>query len=112
MNEKPDVKDKIGDRIGVIASATETDLELFGYGVRLPDEIPVGAVGPGAEMIILLKRKNPCFLLDSGQKVYGCEAWWAPEDVIKKIAESKRVVYLDIEKVRKEVKIILNNEAI
>lgn len=74
---------KVGERVGAIASADETSIIMFGFGVRVEDEVPTDAQGEQAEMCKLLKRKNPCLLLDSGKKVYGCECWWGLEADIK-----------------------------
>lgn len=104
MNEKPEIKDKVGDRIGCVCSADEKTIQLFGYGVRLEDEVPIEAIGPMAEVAVLMKRKNPCILLDSGQKIYGCECWWAPEDIIKANAATREVIPVNIDSVREEWK--------
>jgi len=54
-----------GVKVGVLSPDMRT---LLGYGIYEGDfEHPV------------LKRLNPRMLLDSGERVWGCECWWGAE---------------------------------
>ena len=91
----------IGDRVGAILSADSENVNLFGYGIRLEDEIPVGAGGMGS-MLAGAGMKNPTILLDSGEKVFGCECWWASEEEVKSMIADRTVTIISPEKARKE----------
>lgn len=72
---------KIGDRVGAIMSADSEKVELFGYGVYSGDvEIPG------------LPFKNPEIKLDNGRVVRGYECWWGPEDKVKAMIGTKKVI--------------------
>jgi hypothetical protein len=73
---------QVGDRAGAIFRAGDGKIELFGYGIYQGEQIPdleLNVMFMGGPM----EHENPCILLDSGEKVYGCECWWAPEEQIK-----------------------------
>ena len=84
----------IGERCGAIQSADEKTVHLFGYGVRIEDEVPTGAGGMG-EMLVEDGVRNPCILLDSGERVYGCESWWASEAKVKEWIGDREVVMVN-----------------
>ena len=94
-----------GGRVGCILSANEGAVLLLGYGVYEGDDIPYGAVGPLAEQIISVERRNPKIVLDGGKVVWGCECWWGPEEQVKQAVSTaektgKTVVLTDIDDVR------------
>jgi hypothetical protein len=91
---------EIGERVGAILDGDEKQVRFFGYGVRVEDEVPVGAGGMG-ELLVEMGRKNPTILLDSGEKVYGCECWWGSEEKIKKSIGSREVVIVTPAEARK-----------
>lgn len=72
---------KIGDRVGAMASATDSEVVMFGYGIYEGDHVPppeiIGPLGPVAP------RSNPKIKLDSGEIVWGCECWWGDEEGVK-----------------------------
>ena len=88
---------KVGDRVGAICgSAGASDaVEVFGYGVyegRFPySEEPSGAL---QEMVAQEGLPNPRILLDGGERVWGCECWWGPEDEIRGRLSGRTVVLI------------------
>lgn len=93
---------KVGERVGAIMSRKEGTIKLFGYGVRIVDEVPEGAAELGG-FLSAIEITNPTILLDSGKKVYGCECWWGPEEKIKKLCEGVGLVEevdIDAERLR------------
>ena len=71
---------KAGARVGAIRDATDSKVNMFGYGVydgdiKHPD----------------LGFPNPRITLDDGRIVWGCECWWGPEEKIKKIIGDRTV---------------------
>jgi hypothetical protein len=81
----------IGQRVGAIESNTDTEVNFFGYGIRIEDEIPSENSGGFGPMLHELGRTNPTILLDSGEKVYGCECWWGSEALIKQMVKGKKI---------------------
>lgn len=69
---------QIGERVIAFQSFKEGVLKLIGYGKYLGDEIPDEKAGGLCQMLREEGIKNPCIVLDSGEKVYGAECWWAP----------------------------------
>jgi hypothetical protein len=95
---------KIGDRVGALLSEHEGTASLLGYGVYMGDHIPDDfAVGLWAEEAREFQLANPKIVLDSGQTVWGCECWWGPEEQIKKSITGKKIVEVDIDKVRAKI---------
>lgn len=101
MSDTSGAMEAIGSRVGVIAYEKDFTIYLIGYGIRVEDEIPIGAGGL-ANILIEGGLKNPTILLDSGEKVYGCECWWGPEEYVKIYCESprKKVVLMSLEELR------------
>ena len=92
---------KVGDRVGAILKANEDTVWLFGYGTYEGQAVPDESLGvkdfAGGPMTHL----NYCLKLDSGKLVFGCECWWGPEEYIKSLVTSCRVVIVaDIEEER------------
>lgn len=76
---------KVGERVGVIISADKETVRLAGYGTYegyLPS--PMGF-------------PNPCIKLDNGQKVWGFESWWGPEEQVKKSIGTRQVVIEELD---------------
>jgi len=72
-----------GERVGAIFGQTIERMEFFGYGIYEGDKIP----DPRLNVMFLgapVEHPNPSILLDSGERVYGCECWWGEEEAIKK----------------------------
>ena len=89
----------VGSRVGAMASATQTEVTMFGYGVYEGDEVPPSEViGPFGKMT----SPNPKIKLDSGDVVWGCECWWGPEDAIKKKIGDRKVVTITHAEYRKK----------
>lgn len=70
----------IGDRVGAILSADHDEINVFGFGVYIDDEVPPIAVN---SYLHNCGRTNPKIELDSGHIVWGCECWWGAEDEIQ-----------------------------
>lgn len=94
----------IGERVGALLKGDSNCIWLFGYGVYAGEQIPEPSLNVrmfGAPM----DHANPCIVLDSGKKVYGCECWWAGEaDVKNWCANVPTVIDVDIEEERRKVK--------
>ncbi len=74
---------KIGERAGALLSGNNNEVKVLGYGVYIGEEVPVGAGGFMGEAMAEEGITNPCIELDSGEKVYGCECWWGPEEQMR-----------------------------
>jgi hypothetical protein len=74
---------KVGERAGAIQSLDSTAgiVNLYGYGVY-EGYLPLPKRFDGLSGV-----ENPCILLDSGERVYGMECWWAEEARIKEMVE-------------------------
>lgn len=81
---------KKGDRVGAIlgVSASDKVVELLGFGVYMGREVPPSSGGWMAEALAEEGMRNPKIELDSGETVWGCQCWWAPEEKVKKRLES------------------------
>jgi hypothetical protein len=93
---------ELGERVGAVAFTTEKEIHLYGYGVYQ------GEITPDEEekvriFGIPMDHPNPCILLDSGLRVYGCECWWGPETKIQQMSKGLQVVNVDIVAARKAV---------
>lgn len=77
----------IGDRVGAICGTKKDGtLKVYGYGVYEGEKVPeVPEDSRGMAIAFQLGEvTNPCILLDSGERVYGCECWWGTEEAIAK----------------------------
>jgi hypothetical protein len=76
---------KIGDRVGAILGSKGKIVEFIGYGIYEGNFL-VGpeAAGELAKMCQAIGHENPRILLDSGERVWGCECWWGSESEVKK----------------------------
>ena len=77
-------KYRVGGRVGAVLRMDKSGVELFGYGTYEGLQVPVGAVGWMAEILVEQSQGNPCIKLDSGKLVYGCECWWGSQEAIEK----------------------------
>ncbi len=96
---------KAGDRAGAIIEITDKTVVLAGYGVY-QGALPVGpeAVGLFAEAARAEGVRNPCILLDSGDRIWGCECWWGSETKVKENIEAL------VEKGRRLVRVSIADE--
>jgi len=99
-------KYEVGERVGAVLGVKDNVVEFLGYGVYEGEQkVSEDAVGMFAEMCRQMDRPNPCILLDSGKRVYGCECWWGTEEQIKPMLEqAKEVKEVDIDEVRALIK--------
>jgi len=81
----------VGDRIGAVLSATETQVNFIGYGTYQGKHIPPDDVGG-----FNLGHPNPKLVMDDGTVVWGCECWWGGEDAVKKKFIGLKVVQIDM----------------
>lgn len=96
---------RIGERVGAIHTTSADEVQLFGFGVYAGREVPgPEAAGWMAEMVRDLGHSNPKIVLDSGKAVYGCECWFGPEAEVLEMIGDRRVVEVDIDQVRAEVR--------
>jgi len=78
---------EVGTRVGAIASATNENVDFFGYGVYLGEQIPTEEEN---ETFAAFGVPNPKIQLDNGNIVWGFECWWGPEEKIReKIGDRK-----------------------
>ena len=70
---------KVGTRVSTIRNADERTVYTFGLGVYEGDFVPDKDLPGIAGMFGEMSRTNPRIKLDSGEVVYGCECYWAPE---------------------------------
>jgi hypothetical protein len=82
---------QVGDRVGAVSHTDDTTVYVFGYGVRVEDEVSPSGV---------INVPNPTILLDNGKKVYGCECWWGPEQAVRAWIGDLKVTEVDIEEAR------------
>lgn len=92
----------MGKRVGAILSSDKDTVNFLGWGEYIGDEIP--SVDSGGILALLHENgvSNPCIVLDSGKKVYGCECWWGSVEKIKESIGNKELIEIDIDDVRKE----------
>jgi len=77
-----------GIRVGAIRDSDSKNVNLFGYGVYLGDEVPPNYVSPFG--------KNPKIQLDDGQIVWGYQCWWGPEDKIRQHIGDRHVTLVPV----------------
>jgi hypothetical protein len=93
---------KIGDRVGAILSSSGNDVLFFGYGVYEGNKVPPPEVtGWLADTCREIGHENPCILLDSGKRVYGCECWWGSEEEVQKRLFERNIEIVDIDSYRR-----------
>jgi len=113
---------KQGERVGaILGSKPGGIIETFGEGVYEGDFVfgdggPDDPVGSICEMVLGVpleqRPKNPRIKLDRGGVVWGCECWWGPVDGYRKqIEAARKVVYVDINKVREDYRKEVADEA-
>ncbi|MDR1516457.1 MAG: hypothetical protein LBS45_12265 [Synergistaceae bacterium] len=74
---------KIGLRVLAFRDATDTEVNIYGYGAYVGNE-PCPVMGG---------IPNPKIVLDSGDVVWGCECWWgAAEAAEERLQMGRRVV--------------------
>lgn len=84
-----------GERVGAIQSFQDGHLQIFGYGVFEGEVIPEEGLDGMLGYLHEVGVRNPCILLDSGERIYGAECWWGPEEDIKQYearAKTKELV--------------------
>lgn len=93
---------KVGQRAFAVASADQNSVRMYGVGVYLEDEVPSeDAKGFMVEALREAEYPNPCILLDSGEKVYGCECWHGPESRLEGFVNGREIVHESIKEHRK-----------
>lgn len=78
--------------------STEKQVQLFGFGQYVGDEVPPEEI---KFMGVHISNPNPKIVLDNGKVVWGCECWWGSEDKIKRMIGTKQVIPVDIDEARK-----------
>lgn len=97
----------VGDRVFAVLNARDGVVNLFGYGRYEGDSVPEqDAAVPGsiAEVLRQGAVPNPTILLDSGERVYGCECWWGPAARFGELREEREVKAVSITAVRREMR--------
>ena len=84
----------VGSRIFAISYADAVEVRLYGFGIRLPDALPLDAVGELAEYS--RDRLNSCLQLDNGDILYGCECHWQLESWWEQFLMGRKVVDANI----------------
>ena len=80
----------VGSRIFAISYADAAEVRLYGFGVRLPDALPLDAAGELAERS--RDKLNPCLELDNGDVLYGCECHWELESWWDQFLMGRKIV--------------------
>jgi hypothetical protein len=92
-----------GARVGAFLSADEKSIHLLGYGVYEGDvAVDPGARGPFAEAARVAGMPNPSILLDSGDRVWGCECWWSSEATVASLCREREVGRASLADARRE----------
>jgi len=98
-------------RVGAILSIEGGVVKFLGYGEYTEDAVPEGDIGGMGPILKKAGVNNPRIVLDSGSVVWGCECWWAKEEVVKKRLEAcKEVIQIDIAEYRKELAVVAIEE--
>lgn len=120
----------IGQRVFVVAYATEDTIFVFGHGTFegrfLPPDIAVE--GPErfktayraarlttpdmpeeisddmANAMLLMLEGNPRIKLENGKTIWGYECWWGTDEEFKNDIEGVKIVEIDIDDARAEVR--------
>jgi hypothetical protein len=85
----------IGERVGAVMNADNQVVRLFGFGVYEGYVTPDAALGVQF-MGGPIEYENPCILLDSGQRVFGCECWWGGEQAVRDMIGHRAIELIDI----------------
>ena len=85
---------EIGDRVGAIQKADDTTVHFYGYGTYKGKTVPPENVGG----FNFDHYPNPTIELDNGQKVYGCECWWGPEEKVKSMIGDRELIMVEPER--------------
>lgn len=111
MSEQQKQPVQIGDRVGAIASFKEGKLEFFGFGTYEGSTIPeTDDVTMWGALLKEVGIPTPTILLESGEKVYGCECWWGNVDSIQKyIDASTEIVNITPAEYRQKAKQEIEN---
>ena len=87
---------EIGERVSTIRNADVDTVYTFGLGVYEGDFIPDPSLRGIAGLLGEMKKSNPRIKLDSGEVVYGCECYWAPEAYLLNEFGTRRFVQVSI----------------
>lgn len=82
---------KIGDRVGAMLSANNTQVHLIGYGTYQGDHIPPDDIGG-----FNIGLANPKLVMDDGTVVWGCECWWGSETAVRSKIGGREVVQVNL----------------
>ena len=99
----------VGDRVGAIKGTNpDGSVSFFGWGVYEGDREPLPETIfmflPWKDRGIDLEGlTNPCILLDSGERVFGCECWWGSEAGVQSMLLGKTVVPVSITEERARI---------
>lgn len=85
---------KVGDRVGAIESANNTEVRLYGYGTYDGDFVPDGGDFIG-NCFKESASPNPRITLDNGKVVWGYQCWWESEEETKRIIGQRTVINVD-----------------
>ena len=95
----------VGSRVCAIQDGAGTQLNIFGYGEYIGDDVPgEEAAGFLADALRELGRTNPMIRLDNGDTVYGCECWWVTEETMREQYKDFTIVEVDIREARRKAK--------
>jgi hypothetical protein len=77
----------VGSRVMAVRSASESTIELFGYGVYRGYAVPWDDEP---------EYLNPQILLESGEYVWGMECWWGSEEGFKEKYPNAEIVQVEL----------------
>lgn len=96
------INGKPGDRVGAISHSDQGKVFFFGYGAFKGYEVPPPGITFMGIDLNEIKHENPRIDLDNGKTVWGCECWWGPEDLVKKMLEGREIILVDMDEARKK----------
>ena len=96
------MKNEIGSNVIAISHSKDGVVYFFGCGIYEGDSVPPANVGGFMGKALHESNiSNPCILLKSGKRVYGCECWWGNEKKTKERFKNYTFEEVDIDEDRK-----------
>ena len=88
------------ERVIALSHTKDKKCYIFGEGEYIGKEIPAKESAGLGKLLHDAKIPNPTILLDSGEKIYGCECWWGDIDKFKKKYSDYEFIKISIKEQR------------